>query len=267
VTPVTAGRFDLGCSPIVFDAEQYATLTRTGHRLQALLDGSTPPRDLNEGYFVRCVKEDADYDSHQCLEADAWRKMVERREFERLNPPPAAGQTWVRLYEPQPGVMLSSDGGGPLLFTCGLGVAYRGEPGHPHREYRLAPQFPWRRGDGYFRQVLNLTTNELQEFTMPSVHSKRHRAKSMEEYRRGSWALMPDWQQAVAAVDEPPREMLYVWRDPQDGEVLIADMDMGETFHIPPNQVAYNASWSMHPYDLLRVQFWGGQPVWVWGPV
>jgi hypothetical protein len=239
---MTAARFDLGCSPVVFDAERYAILTRRGHRLQSLLDGTAEPRDLAERYFIRCIRDNADYDSHQCLEAEAWRQMIERRAFERLNPPLAPGLTWVRPDELQPGIALMSDPTNPLLVTRGLGVEHRDLYG-PRHDYRLAPQFAWRRADaGWWRQVLNLGTGLLEEFSPKS----------------------PPVQEAL---DEPPREMLFVWQESPDDELLISDADTGETLHIPPNHVAHNATWRVHPYELLRVQFWAGQPVWVWGPV
>ncbi len=37
---MSVNRFDLGCSPVVFDLDTFAILTRRGHRLEALLDGT-----------------------------------------------------------------------------------------------------------------------------------------------------------------------------------------------------------------------------------
>lgn len=101
---------------------------------------------------------------------------------------------------------------------------------------------------------------------MPAVYRKRRRATTWEEVR-DPWNLeLPERRRALPALDEPPREMLYVWRSSHDDDTLIADADTGETFYVPPNQVAHNAMWGRHDYELLRVQFWAGQPVWIWGP-
>ncbi|MFO0798548.1 MAG: hypothetical protein U0804_13815 [Gemmataceae bacterium] len=258
-------RFDLGCSPVVFDTEKYTLISQSGHRLQALLGGTVSPRHLGESYFVRCIREDADYDSHQCLEAEAWRKMIERREFELLNPPPGPGRTWVRPHELQPGVVLTADPARPLLLTRGVGVEYRG---HPHVEYRLARQFPWRRADhdGWWRQVLNLSTGKLEEFAPPPARSPTDLGIKWQPVR-DPWGLdLPDRRWATTALNDPPRPMFFVWQNSPDDEMLITDADTGETFHIPPNQVASGATWRVHPYTPVRVQFWDGRPVWVWGP-
>ncbi len=189
------------------------------------------------------MREDADYDSHQCLEAEAWRQLLERHEFERVTPSPTPGLTWVRPDELQPGIILLADRANPLLFTRGLGTDYRYQVGYPHQEYRLGPQFSWRRENtGVWRQVLNLRTGDLEEFS-------------------------PRTPPMMEACDEPAREMMFDWQDSPDDELLISDADTGESYYIPPNQVAHNAAWRMHPSDLLRVQFWASQPVWVWGPV
>lgn len=60
----------------------YIILARQGCRLTALLDGTVSPRTRGEEYFLRCIRDDADYDSHQSLEADAWRQFVERRKYD-----------------------------------------------------------------------------------------------------------------------------------------------------------------------------------------
>jgi hypothetical protein len=169
--------------------------------------------------------------------------LLERREFERVNPSLTPGLTWVRPDELQPGVILLADRANPLLFTRGLGTDYRRQLGQPYHEYRLGPQFPWRRADaGWWRLVLNLRSGVLEEFS-------------------------PETPPTMEACDEPPREMVFVWQDSPDDELLVSDANTGETFYIPPNQVAQNATWRVNPYELLRVQFWAGQPVWVWGPV
>ena len=49
--------------------------------------------------------------------------------------------------------------------------------------------------------------------------------------------------------------------------MFVSDPSSGETFRMPPNQVAHNAAWQVYPYTLVRVQFSAGQPVWVWGGV
>ena len=69
------------------------------------------------------------------------------------------------------------------------------------------------------------------------------------------------------ALDEPPHELLFVGQASPDDEMFVSDPSSGETFRMPPNQVAHNAAWQVYPYTLVRVQFSAGQPVWVWGGV
>jgi hypothetical protein len=70
--PETTAAFEFSCSTLPFDATAYRILTRQGHHLDALLRGTAAPCSRDESYFIECVREGADYDSHQCLEADAW---------------------------------------------------------------------------------------------------------------------------------------------------------------------------------------------------
>lgn len=67
-------------------------------------------------------------------------------------------------------------------------------------------------------------------------------------------------------MDEPPRELLYVWWDAPDDDMLLTDADTAETFHLPPNQIAEQAVWRVFPHTPMRVQCWADRPVWVCGP-
>jgi hypothetical protein len=238
--PETTPAFEFGCSPLPFDAMDYWILTHQGSHLEALLRGATIPRSGNEHYFIRCIREDADYDSHQCLEADAWRKWVERRAFEARHPSPSPNRTWIRTHELRNGMILLRTEG-PLLLETISGHRVRGG----WVEYRNATDLPWRRfcGDGWWRAVTNLATRVRSEVYIPDG----------------------ELLEAAAGLD---RVMTYIWRDHPDSDMLVLDPDTDQTYFIPSNRVSGDAyqPGKLHPDQPIRVQWWEGEPVWVWGP-
>lgn len=224
--------------------EDYLLLTRRGHRLQALLDGTATPRDLNEGYFIRCVQEDADSHSHQCVEAEAWRQMLERRRFERRHPPPGAGRVLVRWWELRGGMILSQVDVGDVLVNCPHRVELRGRGFAV--EYRVGPEFPWR------------------SFAM-TTH--RHLTTDLQTGERRE--MVAHKKDVFTVRDDPDHLLSYIDRAGPDGDVRLHDADAAMPYLIPADRVSHDltAAGPRYEFDLVRVAWWDGQPQWVRGPV
>ena len=246
--PSDSPPFEFGCSTLPFAEPYYWILTRHGRHLEALLRGTALPwsreagliRALTEEYFIRCIRENADADSHQCLEAEAWRQLIERREFERRNPPPKPNRTWVRAWEIRPGMILFPEGRPVLLVNPAATSELRARGGPV--SYRNAPDLPWHDGRQRWHLAADLTTRARKEFTFDE--------KALHE-----------------AADGLGRVMTYVWRDGPDDDMSILDADTNATYHFPPDRVSgdIHAPGGLHGYESVRVQWWEGEPVWVWG--
>jgi hypothetical protein len=237
--PQTKPAFEFGCSLLPFDAMEYWILTRQGLRLDALLHGAVTPHSRNECYFLRCIREDADYDSHQCLEAEAWRKWIERRAFEAEHPAPQPNRTWIRTCELREGMILLRAAKPVLLETTSSNRARR-EP----REHSNAVKQPRRPCDehGAWRSVTDLATGARSEI----------------------YVSKGEMHQVADGFD---RVMTYIWRDNLNDDLLVLDPATEQTMFLPMRRVSHDAEepGRLHSEQPIRVQWWEGEPVWVWG--
>jgi hypothetical protein len=130
---------------------------------------------------------------------------------------------------------------GPAL----LGTASHHRLRGTRAEYRNATDLPWHRlsEDGRWWAVTNLATRVRSEVYV------------------GAGELLQ-------AADGHDRGMTYLWRADRESDLLILDPDTDETYSIPPDRVSSDAyeTGSLNPGQPIRVQWWEGEPVWVWGP-
>lgn len=236
--------FEFACSTLPFDAEAYRILSRQGNHLDELLSGTVLPRTRREEYFIRCVREGADYDSHQCVEADAWGQLEERRRFEAEHPPPSPNRTWIREWELREGmILLLDDSSAVLLSTPKREVQIE----NMEMKYRNRPDLPWHLGklqeEGWWRLVTSLQTRKQSERFMTK-------------------------DEVFEVADGMNREMNFLWWNGPDDEMLVQDPDTMNTFFIPPSRVSWDfLSVPVHTESQIRVQWWGGEPLWAWGAV
>jgi hypothetical protein len=86
--------------------------------------------------------------------------------------------------------------------------------------------------------------------------------------------LRVDEGEIVEVLDTPDRVMTCVWWNAPDEEMLIRDDESNQTYFIPPERVSSDIGESNQLYFIgvgeadtpVRVQWWEGRPLWVWGP-
>jgi len=235
--------FDFGCSQLPFDAEAYVILARRGRRLDSLIRGAADPSTDSEDYFIRCVRYGADYDSHQCLAADAWGQLVERRRFEDEHRSPDRQQTWLRGWELRAGMILLLPGQTELLLTeSAPEIRIRDNS----VEYRNRTSLPWHGSD---------LSEDGQWWVATSL-----RAKEQPEVLIRRNAI-------ITAADGGTRIMTFLYWNGDD-DMLIQDNESHDTFFVPADRVSWDflAVWPQNVDSQIRVQWWDGAPIWVWGP-
>jgi len=235
--------FEFDCSQLPFDAETYMILARQGRRLDLLIRGCADPSTDSEDYFVRCVRHDADYDSHQCLAADAWRQLVERRRFEAEHCSPDRQRAWLRGWELRAGMILLLPGRTELLLT------------------KSAPEICIQDNSVYYRNRTNLPWHG----SYFSEGGQYWEATSLRAKRQSEVLIHRD--EIIMAVDGGTRIVTFLdWNGSDD--MLIRDNESHDTFFIPTDRVSWDflAVWPQNVDSQIRVQWWDGAPIWAWGP-